>query len=349
MDEHLNLIVIGTSAGGMPALLQLVAQLPATLPAAVLVVQHLSVDSSGEFLVERLAQHTELQCRLAMHQEPIRLGHLYLAPPDRHLLVKGLRLLVTKGPHENHYRPAADALFRSAAASHGSHVVGVVLTGMLHDGTAGLEFIKRAGGTTVVQDPTEAEFPSMPESALRNVDIDYTVPLSRMGPLLQQLAREAGAAAAPIPDDIILEASIAERVVGTVEEVNQLGHQVPLTCPECGGSLWEMEHGHVHRYRCHTGHTFTADALMAATQHQLEESMWVALRMLEERKNLLAGMARRHETGNMRLQEERVEELKTHIDRLRQFLLNGTAGGPRAHVRNTTAQDGPTEQNNGLQ
>lgn len=330
----------------MPALTQLVAQLPAELPAAVLVVQHLSVNSSGEYLVERLASHTALQCHLGQHQQHLRPGHLYLAPPDRHMLVKGLHLLITKGPHENHYRPAADALFRSAAASFGPRVIGVVLTGMLHDGTAGLEFIKRAGGITVVQDPADAEFPSMPESALRNVQVDYTVPLAGMGRLLRRLVGEPLPTGAAIPPDIILEASIAERVVGTTEEISQLGHQVPLTCPECGGSLWEMQHGQVLRYRCHTGHAFTADALMAATQHQLEESMWVALRMLEERKNLLSSLARRGEASGTTVQQERVEELKTHIDRLRQFLLNGAVGGPRPGA---AVADGSAEQSNGLQ
>ncbi|MCC3157656.1 chemotaxis protein CheB [Hymenobacter sp. 15J16-1T3B] len=349
MDEQPSLIVIGTSAGGMLALTRLVAQLPATLPAAVLVVQHLSVNSTGQYLVERLAQHTTMQCHLGTHHQPLLPGHLYLAPPDRHMLVKDGHILITKGPHENHYRPAADALFRSAAASHGARVIGVVLTGMLHDGTAGMEFIKRAGGITVVQDPHDAEFSSMPESALRNVQIDHVVPIDRMGQLLQELVQQPLAVLAPVPNDIVLEASIAERVVGTVDEVSQLGHQVPLTCPDCGGSLWEMEHGEVHRYRCHTGHAFTADSLMASTQHHLEESMWVALRMLEERKNLLATMARRGPAPGAALQEQRVEELKTHIDRLRQFLLNGAVGGPRADVRNTVAQDGPAEQIDGVQ
>lgn len=148
----------------MPALAQLVAQ----LPAAVLVVQHLAPDNDPEALVMRLAARTALRCQVAGHGAPLLAGHLYLAPPDRHLLVKEDRVLVTKGPFENGYRPSADALFRAAAVAFDSHVVGVVLTGMLHDGTAGLEFIKRCGGTAVVQDPAEAEFSSMPESALRN-------------------------------------------------------------------------------------------------------------------------------------------------------------------------------------
>jgi two-component system chemotaxis response regulator CheB len=316
----------------MPALTRLVAQLPAALPAAVLVVQHLAPDSTGEPLVARLAARTGLHCQLATHGQHLKAGHLYLAPPDRHLLVKDHHLLVTKGPRENSYRPAADALFRSAAVEYDSHTIGVVLTGMLHDGTAGLDFIKRCGGLAVVQEPADAEFPSMPESALRHVAVDYVVPLAEMGGLLTRLVSpaldaESAGMATPIPPDLKLEAAIAERVVGTTEEAMQLGHQVPLTCPDCGGALWEIKHGSVLRYRCHTGHAFTAEALAESNHHALEETLWVALRMMEERKNLLTSMAS-HGDGHFSVQQaERVEEIKRHINRLREFLLNGGENG----------------------
>ena len=337
-----SLIVIGTSAGGMLALIDLVQQLPADLPAAVLVVQHLAPDQRAEYLAARLGQHTGLQVRLAKHGERLRAGHLYLAPPDRHLLVGGSgELLVTKGPHENGYRPAADALFRSAAVAYGPRVVGVVLTGMLHDGTAGLEFVKRCGGRAVVQDPADAEFPSMPESALRYVPVDYVVPVASMGPLLREMV--LGSAAAPpdsghIPEDLRTEANIAERVVGTVEEVSQLGHLVPLTCPDCGGNLWELRAGSVLRYRCHTGHAFTGDALLLSSQHHLEESLWVALRLMEERRNLLGSMAARGVSQFSVQQLERMEEIKVHINRLREFLLNGTE-----HATNSNGQPASQE------
>ena len=320
----------------MPALTRLVAQLPATLPAAVLVVQHLAPDSTGEPLVARLASHTTLPCQLATHQQPLQAGHLYLAPPDRHLLVKDDRLLVTKGPRENNFRPAADALFRSAAVAFDSHVIGVVLTGMLHDGTAGLDFVKRCGGIAVVQDPAEAEYPSMPESALRHVEVDYTVSLDQMGPLLITLVTPPAHLPTPpafmdIPPDLQLEAAIAERVVGTTEQVAQLGHQVPLTCPGCGGSLWEVNTGHVLRYRCHTGHAYTAEALAESSRQSLEESLWVALRMMEERKNLLSSLASHGDSPANAHQIERIEDMKGHINRLREFLLNGSEGsGPTA-------------------
>jgi two-component system chemotaxis response regulator CheB len=314
----------------MPALVKFVAQLPATLPAAVLVVQHFAPDSYGQHLVDRLARHTSLPCRLATDGEPIETGTLYLAPPDRHLLAKDgstPHLLVTKGPRENHYRPSADALFRSAAVAYGPRVIGVVLTGMLHDGTAGLEFIKRCGGIAVVQDPNEAEYASMPETALRNVDIDYVVPLEQMAPLLDEITRgPLSEGRTAVPEDLKQEAAIAERVVGTIEEVSRIGHQVPLTCPDCGGSLWEVNEGRVLRFRCHTGHAFTADSLLHNSQQHLEETLWVALRMMEERKNLLSSMAVRGEGPYSVQQGERLEEIKKHINRLREFLLNGSGG-----------------------
>jgi two-component system chemotaxis response regulator CheB len=326
----------------MPALCQLVSQLSSTLPAAVLVVQHLAPDSSGEHLVARLARHTSLRCHLAQTGMPLELGNLYLAPADRHLLVHDGSLLLTQGPRENHYRPSADALFRSAAAYCGARVIGVVLTGMLHDGTAGLEFIKRCGGLTVVQDPHDAEFSSMPESALRNVEIDEVVPLAQLGTRLEELVFQNVTTLVPIPEDIKLEAAIAERVVSvaTTEEVEQLGRTVPLTCPDCGGSLWQMEHGKVLRYRCHTGHAFTADALLKQSQESLEESLWVAMRMMEERKTLLTNMATRGEGYLSVQQQERIDEIKKHINRLREFLLHGI-NGQQQGVEPSPAEPGP--------
>ena len=341
MSAPSHLIVVGTSAGGMPALVQLVAQLPATLPAAVLIVQHFSPDSDGQQLVDRLARHTEMDCRLPTDGETIHSGTLYLAPPDRHLLAKDgnvAHVLVTKGPRENRYRPAADSLFRSAAVAYGPRTVGIVLTGMLHDGTAGLEFIKRCGGLAIVQDPLEAEYPSMPETAMRNVDIDYVVPLAMMGPLLNEITRSViSEEKITIPEDLKLEAAIAERVVGTTEAVAKLGQLSPLTCPDCGGNLWQLDKGKILRYRCHTGHAFTSDGLLNQSQQKLEETLWVALRMMEERKNLLNGMAKRGESHYSTQQEERLVEIKKHINRLREFLLNGDEASSNSTV--VTPQD----------
>ncbi|MBH8567584.1 chemotaxis protein CheB [Microvirga sp. STS02] len=322
------LIVVGASAGGMPALVEFVAHLPAAIPAAILVVQHFASDFDGQHLVDRLARHTALPCRLPADGEPLKASTLYLAPPDRHLLAKDgsvPHLLVTKGPRENHYRPAADTLFRSAAVAYGARTVGVVLTGMLYDGTAGLEFIKRCGGVTIVQDPGEAEFPSMPETALQNVDVDYVVPLHQMAALLAEITHSPPPPPQPlIPDDLRQEAAIAERVVGDTTSVERIAHLVPLTCPDCGGNLWEVNEGNVLRYRCHTGHAYTADSLLHNSQQHLEETLWVALRMMEERKNLLTGMATRGTAAYSAQQQEKLGDIKKHINRLREFLLAGS-------------------------
>ncbi len=331
-----HLIVIGTSAGGIPALVKLVTQLPATLPAAVLVVQHFVPDSDGQELVDLLASHTSLICRLPVNGDLIQPGTLYLAPPDRHLLAKdgsSAHLLVNKGPHENHYRPAADALFRSAAVAFGPGVIGIVLTGLLFDGTAGLEFIKRCGGVTIVQDPLEAEHPSMPASALRHVDIDFVVPLAIMGSLLDEIMRGVvPERKGEIPEDIRLESIITERVLGSTEAVAQIGHQVPLSCPDCGGSLWQVNEGKILRYRCHTGHAFTADTLLHDSQLNMEESLWIALRLMEERRNLLTGMANRQEAQYPVKQSQRLDQISTQINRLREFLLTDTDGSQDATV-----------------
>lgn len=182
-----------------------------------------------------------------------------------------------------------------------------------------------AGGVAVVQDPAEAEFASMPESALRHVEIDYVVGLDAMGPLLVGLVSPTPLSPTDvmaIPPDLKLEAAIAERVVGTTAQIEQFSHLVPLTCPGCGGLLWEMNAGHVLRYRCHTGHAYTAGALAASSLQSLEETLWVALRMMEERKNLLSNMANHADAQWNRPQLERVEEIKRHVNRLREFLLS---------------------------
>ena len=275
---------------------------------------------------------------MAADGEPIEAGTLYIAPPDRHLLAKEgapAHLLATKGPRKNHCRPSVGALFRSAAVAFGPRTVGIVLTGMLHDDTARLEFIKRCGGLAIVQDPAEAEFPSMPQSALQNVAIDYVVPLARMGQLLDEILGTPISHRADIPDDLKREAAIAEKVVslGTADEAGQLGHLVPLTCPDCGGNLRELDHSNVQRFRCHTGHALTADALLLNSQQTMREILWLALRMMDERQNLLGSMAARGEGWYSQQKAERLEEITEHINRLRRFLLNGSNGAPVAQAQ----------------
>jgi two-component system, chemotaxis family, protein-glutamate methylesterase/glutaminase len=254
-----DIIVVGTSAGGLDALDQLIGQLPTDLAASIFIVQHMAPENSGVALTRRLSRHRAFQAKLAVEGERFTRGRIYIAPPDNHLLLKKDRLLVRKGARENRSRPGIDPLFRSAAVAHGSRVIGVVLTGMLDDGTAGLIAVKRCGGLTMVQDPNDAAYGGMPQSALDNLDVDFCLPLADMGKVLVRLVAKSYGKAKPVPGDIRTEAAIAERVLSDVEQVQGLGNQVPYNCPNCGGVLWEMTapKPKTKRYRCHTGHSFT--------------------------------------------------------------------------------------------
>ena len=236
-----NIIVIGTSAGGLEALDALIGQLPAAFPAAIFIVHQMATQDTDGALLHRLSRHRSFHSKLAKHGEPYKPGRIYIAPPDNHLLISKNRLLVTKGARENRSRPGIDPLFRSAAVAHTSSVIGIILTGLLDDGTAGLLAIKKCGGVTVVQNPKDAAYPGMPQSALDNLKVDYCVRIRDMGRLLETLTQERPGRSKRAPKDIRTEAAIAERVLSNVAEVNSLGKQVPYNCPNCGGVLWEMD------------------------------------------------------------------------------------------------------------
>jgi two-component system chemotaxis response regulator CheB len=316
-----SVVVVGASAGGMDALTRLVAQLPADLPAAVFVVNHMAADSSGSALRKAMNEAGRLVCTEARDDESFEAGHVYLAPPDHHLLVGKGRMKVTKGARENRSRPSIDPLFRSAAVAYRSKVIGVILTGYLDDGTAGLVAIQRCGGACVVQDPADAAYPDMPLNALNQVTDAHRVPLAGMGALLVNLLDRRPATDKPVPKDIAIEAKIAERVLSDLDSVEALGEQVPFNCPNCGGVLWELAEGETLRYRCHTGHAFTAPVLLAEQSAKIEETLWIALRMFEERRNLLVTMSQNHTAGLARSSAERVRESDVHIERIRAMLL----------------------------
>jgi len=329
-----NIIVIGTSAGGLEALDTLIGQLPTDLPAAIFIVQHMAPQNTAEALLHRLRRHRAFDCALAKDSDSFRQGRIYIAPPDSHLLVKKSKVLVTKGARENRTRPAIDPLFRSAAVTHSSRVIAIVLTGMLDDGTAGLLAVKKCGGISVVQDPNYAAYPGMPQNAVRNVKVDHCLPIAEMGRLLETLVREHAGKSKPVPKDVRTEAQIAERVLSDVGEVNRLGNQVPYNCPNCGGVLWQVTDSDMPRYRCHTGHSFTVPALLASQSEKIEETLWVSLRMLEERKNLLNG------TQN-KAAIERAKDTQVHIDRIRAILLDPRTWVYPPEAVNTNVSDAP--------
>ncbi len=323
------IVVIGTSAGGLEALDRVIGGLPPDLPASIFIVQHMAPESDAGVLVDRLSRHKNFDCRLARNGETFRQGRLYVAPADYHLLVKKGTLLVTKGARENRYRPAIDPLFRSAAVAHGSGVIGVVLTGLLDDGTAGLLAIHKCGGVTVVQDPGDAAYPDMPQSALNHLKVDHCVPAAEMGALLAELVRRPASRKKAVPEDIRTEARIAERVLSDVAQVEGLGSQVPYNCPNCSGPLWLMDSPGIQRYRCHTGHSFTASALLTGQSEKIEEALWICLRMLEERKNLLNNLVQKETRPEARRSyADRLKEAEGHAESVRNLLLVRSDGKP---------------------
>jgi two-component system, chemotaxis family, protein-glutamate methylesterase/glutaminase len=294
----IDLVVIGGSAGGLPALLEVVRELPTDLPMAICVAIHTSPYSPGK-LAEIVAHRTRLRCVFADDRQRLVPGHVYFAPVDRHVLIHDGKLHVTHGPRENGFRPAVDPLFRTAARWYGPRLAGIVLSGSLGDGSYGLATIKAAGGITIVQDPDEAIVSSMPLSAMRGVEIDYVVKAAEMAPLITKLAygpRDRGAGMSshspPGPDPV-------ER--GTdLTSGSPPGKLTPLTCPECGGSLWEQEDNQQIHFRCHVGHGYNVESLLQYHSQEVEAAVWTALRVLEEHAVLQERMAHRAETSELK-------------------------------------------------
>ncbi|UKT63019.1 chemotaxis protein CheB [Pedobacter mucosus] len=322
-----KVVVIGTSAGGLNAIKILVSQLQTGFEAPILVVQHISADATGNVLLDALNKIGNIKCEHAQNGTRLKNSHLYLAPSDHHLMIdEDERILVTKGAQENRSRPAIDPLFRSAAVVFASRVIGILLTGYLDDGTAGMIAIHRCGGICMVQDPADAEYPDMPQNALNQLKVDYCLPLLEMGGLLYQLVAQKSKERKAIPKDILIETNIAKRVLSDLPAVNALGEQVPFNCPGCGGVLWKVDTGSSMRYRCHTGHAYTAASLLAEQTMKIEETMWTALRMFEERKNLLTTIAKEQKGAMAKSSMERAELSQVHIDRIKAILLADDKG-----------------------
>jgi two-component system chemotaxis response regulator CheB len=326
MNRHPKFaIVIGASAGGLNALTEFVSQLKSDMDASIFIVMHLSRKGISDFLVHRLQQYTLLPCEIARDQAPIEKGKIYIASPNHHLLIKEDRIIIGYGPEENRWRPSINVLFRSAAVSFGNYCIGIILTGLLDDGTSGMIAIKRCGGVCIVQDPNEAEYPDMPLAVLNSMEVDYCISLADMGFTLKELTKNGIVQTKDIPEDIRREAEIAEKAATGIDVVNAMGVQIPCSCPDCGGTLWSLTEGTNTKYRCHVGHSYSEADLVIKQAHYLEATLWVALRMMEERKNLLYKLEKdsRKRGANTIASghEEKKNELQAHIDRLKEILF----------------------------
>jgi two-component system chemotaxis response regulator CheB len=320
-----DLIVIGTSSGGFEALRTLAGGLPKNFPAAILIVIHLS-PQSPYVLPLMLSRASQVVVAETVDKTRIEPGKIYIAPPDHHMLVEGSDIRLTKGPKENRFRPAIDPLFRTAASSYGPRVVGVILTGMLDDGTAGLAVVKEHGGITVVQDPKDALYPSMPQSALRYVGAHYVLPLSEMALLLAQLTTEPVGASETSPGSRLneIESRFAQMKPTNFEDMQLIGSHAGISCPECYGTMWKITEGIPPRYRCHVGHAYTAQSLVDEQKEKQENYLWQALRLMKERTSLVFEMKshaeQNHREEDIASCDAKIRQLQKNIAQLQKIL-----------------------------
>jgi two-component system chemotaxis response regulator CheB len=285
-----DIIVVGASAGGVTALIDFIESLPKSFAGSIFVVLHIPPHSPSE-LPAILSRAGSLKAAHAVDGERIKSGRIYVAPPDHHMLLEGSSILVKKGPKENRFRPSIDALFRSAAYVYGPRVIGVVLSGLLNDGTSGLWSVKRLGGLGIIQEPNDACFPSMPLNVLEYVEVDHILPALQMGSLLNTLVSKSVDKRPTLPKKQLellkMEVVIARQDNAFQMGIMDMGPLTPFTCPECHGVLVRLVEGKLVRFRCHTGHAFTASALLSEVTKSVEDTLWQAMRGLEETTMLL--------------------------------------------------------------
>jgi two-component system chemotaxis response regulator CheB len=321
MPGH-DIILIGASAGGVQALSRVIGGLPGDLPAAVFVVLHISPYGRSA-MPAILSRVGILPATHAGDGESIKAGHIYVASADHHLMVEPGRVRLSRAPTENGQRPSVDVLFRSAAQAYGPRCIGVVLTGNLDDGTVGLAVVKKYGGIAVVQDPDEADYPSMPRSALHNVEVDHVSLLAGIPPLLVKLAREPAIEVSPLP-----EVDSMKKELEHGKDPEEAGVPSDLTCPECGGSLRESRimEGVIH-FRCRTGHAYSPETLLVKQADVVDAAIWAAVRALHENAELARRMDRRLQQTGMAAKlaheryERRAQEAERHAEVLRRLLM----------------------------
>ena len=298
-----HLIVIGASAGGVEALTRIVRDLAGDIRAAIFITLHFPPTGTSA-LARILKRAGKVNAVHAVDAQPIEEGEIYVAPPDNHLLIFRDHVRLYRGPRENGNRPAVDPMFRSAALAFGPRVIGVVLSGNLDDGTSGLLAIKRRGGIAVAQDPAEAMFPSMPQSAIDHVAVDYVMKLDGLAALLNDLAKRP-----PVEEAIVTNDEAQKETEYSEIDLSRIGDAgdhpgvlAPFGCPDCGGTLWELREEKLVRFRCRVGHAWTSGGLLTRQSETLDAALWTALRALEESASLSRQLSERARSrGNTRL------------------------------------------------
>jgi two-component system chemotaxis response regulator CheB len=319
-----DIVVIGASRGGFQGLKVLVSQLPADLPAAVFVVLHIGRHAS--VLPALLTSWGPLVARYPTHGEKVERGTIFVAPPDRHLVLSQGRVWLSEGARENFARPAADPLFRSAALEYGARVVGVVMSGDLDDGAAGLANIRAQHGFAIVQHPDDCEAPSMPRAALGSCGADLLCVEGELSRCIQAavhgMSSDEAAEGARMNKQVFeKEARLAASGLSDIETLDEVGDRSALTCPDCGGALWRIKDDHPLRYRCHTGHAYTGLSLEEGIESRSEAAVWSAMRAVHERviyaKERQRWAERAGNEDQIEVEQARIDEAERVVELLR--------------------------------
>lgn len=323
-DIKLNKIVlIGGSAGSYQLIHQIVSSLNADLPIAIIIVMHMA-NHPFDSLLRKLQEAGNLSIGYVEHEQPIAPGNIYLAPPNHHCMVQQGKLYLHRGPRVNTFRPSIDITFRSAAVNYAARTIGVILSGLRDDGAIGMQAIKSCGGTTIVQSPDEAEYKDMPEQALEAVEADHILSVNDIIPLLTEKSKETVKSKIKVPDNIRVEYDLDMFGNNKIDKLNQVGEQVSISCPECGGPLWQIENEKKIHYRCHIGHSLTPTFLNNGQDKKIQETLWFAYRLLDEKLRTQIKLSEKTRQNNPRmyklLYEDKINEIKNHQELLRNTL-----------------------------
>lgn len=330
-----DIVVIGGSAGCLGPLKSLVSSLPGDLPLTIFITVHVSPEAPS-ILPAILTRAGQIPAVHALNRQPIMKSTIYVAPPDRHLLIEDGCVLASRGPRENLHRPAIDPLFRSAARAYGPRVIGIILSGLLDDGSSGLMAVKLKGGLAVVQDPAEAAFPEMPERAWQYAGAEYVLPISGIRQLLLNSANGQtngqGARARRPRSGMEVDSRLGSKALAVEAQhadierppvKEQLGMPSVYACPDCHGVLWEVKEGNLLRFRCRVGHAYTAETLNVAMSKAMEDMLWASMRALEEKADLLRRMVSRSQERSALRYEEEAETCDSHVAAIREMLARG--------------------------
>lgn len=320
------IVALGASAGGVEALRTLLGSLQETdLDAAFLVVLHIPPHTPSQ-LDQVLQSCVTMPVSAPKDKERLKPGHVYVASADQHLMLEPDVIRLTRGPKECRVRPAIDVLFRSAAVSYGPRVIGVVLSGMLDDGTAGLWAIKHRGGIALVQDPREAMHASMPESAIEHVSVDLVGSCSALARAIEEFAaKEPGADEEPKATRLEVESRIASEANALKLGVMDMGGVSQYTCPDCHGVLVQIEEGSIVRFRCHTGHAFSLQTLLAEVSESIDKGLWDTIRAIEERVLLLRQISKleaKNAPNQAKVTEKLADDSEDSIKALKELVLD---------------------------